>query len=140
MKKIIFLLMSLFSLAVSAADNINGGFVVAPILADGYAAYGDCLSPAAMESDGTSYVAGSFVTIINAQTTTDIKSVNAIDGKSYYVLQGNLLKVYSPASLFSLDGKQICSLKTDAQIDIATLPGVFVIKFKNGTAYKLQKQ
>ena len=79
------------------------------------------------------------MTIINAQTTTDIKGVSAGSGKSYYVLQGNLLKVYGPASMYSLDGKRICNLKTNVQISISSLPDVFIIKFKDGKTYKLQK-
>ena len=45
MRKIIFLLMSIFSMAASADDKLNGGFIVAPILAENYAAYGDYLAP-----------------------------------------------------------------------------------------------
>ena len=93
MKKIIFLLMSLFSLVVSADDNINGGFIVAPILADGYTTYGDCLAPKEVENGEASYVTGTCVTIICAQTTTGIKGINAIKDKPYYSLQGYSLKV-----------------------------------------------
>lgn len=139
MKKIIFLLMSLFSLAVSADDNINGGFVVAPMLADGYAAYGDCLAPKEVENGEASYVTGTCVTIISAQTTTDIKGINATEDKPYYGLLGISLKVYRSACLYSLDGRQICCMNPDTQIGIDALPDMFIIKFKDGTVYKLQK-
>lgn len=139
MKKIIFVLLSLFSLAVSADENINGGFVVAPILADGYVAYGDCLAPNEMENDEAGYVAGSYVAIISGQTATDIKRINAVSDKTYYSLQDNLLHVYSSASLYSLEGKRICSLKADAQMGTGSLPDVFILKFKDGSAWKLQK-
>lgn len=139
MRKIIFILVSLFSLAISADETINGSFVVAPMSADGYAAYGDCLAPSEMESEEISFVAGTYVTIISAQTATDIKDVNAVSDKPYYSLKDNLLKVNSSASLYSLEGRRICSLKTNDKIGIGILPDVFIIKFKDGTTYKLQR-
>lgn len=139
MRKMILLLLFLFSLGISADDNIKGCFIVAPILVDDYAAYGDCLAPSEMANTEASYVTGTYVTIINAQTTTDIKGVSAVSDKSYYSLQGDWLKVYSPANLYSLDGKRICGIKTDAQIGFSTLPDIFIVKFIDGPTYKLQK-
>lgn len=86
-----------------------------------------------------SYVTGTCVTIISAQTTTGIKGINAIKDKPYYSLQGYSLKVYRSACLYSLDGRQICSINADTQISIDALPDVFIIKFKDGTNCKLQK-
>lgn len=75
MRKIIFLLMSIFSMAASADDKLNGGFIVAPILAENYAAYGDCLAPNEMIGEDIGCVTGTYVTIINAQTATGIKNI-----------------------------------------------------------------
>lgn len=139
MRKIIFILMSLFSLGAFADNNINGGFVVAPILAEGYAAYGDWLAPSENGNDEASYISGTYITIIGAQTATDIKSINVVGDKTFYNFSGNVLKVYSPASLYSLDGKRICCLKANTQIVTSNLPGMFILKFKDGSAWKLQK-
>lgn len=70
MRKITLLLMIFFSLAASADEKLNGGFIVAPILVDGYASYGDCLVPIETKDDKGGYIAGTFITIINAQTIT----------------------------------------------------------------------
>lgn len=72
MRKITLLLMIFFSLAASADEKLNGGFIVAPILVDGYASYGDCLVPIETKDDKGGYIAGTFITIIYAQTITAI--------------------------------------------------------------------
>lgn len=139
MRKFIFILMSLFSLAISADEKLNGGFTIALIFTEGYSAYGDWLAPNEKISDDIGCITGAYVTIINAQTTTDIKDIKTKGDKAYCRLQGKLLKVYSSATLYSMDGKQICNMKGDAQIDTSILPYVFIIKFKDGTIYKLVK-
>ena len=139
MRKTIFLLMSIFSMAVSADDKLNGGFIVAPILVDGYASYGDSLVPIETKDDKGGYIAGTFITIINAQTITDIKHINAENDNIYYRLESNLLKVFSSARIYTFDGKQICSLTDNSQIDTGTLPDFFIIKFNDGKTFKLQK-
>lgn len=110
MRKIIFLLMSIFSMAASADDKLNGGFIVAPVLAENYAAYGDCLAPNEMIGEDIGCVTGTYVTIINAQTATGIKNIKKEGDKVNYRLQGNVLKVYTSAMLYSLEGKLICGL------------------------------
>lgn len=55
--------MIFFSLAASADEKLNGGFIVAPILVDGYASYGDCLVPIETKDDKGGYIAGTFITI-----------------------------------------------------------------------------
>ena len=131
--------MIFFSLAASADEKLNGGFIVAPILVDGYASYGDCLVPIETKDDKGSYIAGTFITIINAQTITDIKHINAENDNIYYRLESNLLKVFSSARIYTFDGKQICSLTDNSQIDTGTLPDFFIIKFNDGKTFKLQK-
>ena len=131
--------MIFFSLAASADEKLNGGFIVAPILVDGYASYGDCLVPIETKDDKGSYIAGTFITIINAQTITDIKHINAENDNIYYRLESNLLKVFSSARKYTFDGKQICSLTDNSQIDTGTLPDFFIIKFNDGKTFKLQK-
>ncbi len=139
MRKIIFILTSLFSLAVAANEKLDGGFVVAPIHTDGYAAYGDCLATNEMVNDGICCITGRFVTIISAQAATDIKNTKATGDKALYDLQNNILKVYGSARVYATDGKQIGILKEDALIETNALPDVFIIKFTDGTAYKLLK-
>ena len=131
--------MIFFSLAASADEKLNGGFIVAPILVDGYASYGDCLVSIETKGDKGSYIAGTFITIINAQTITDIKHINAKNDNFYYRLESNLLKVFSSARIYTFDGKQICSLTDNSQIDTGTLPDFFIIKFNDGKTFKLQK-
>ena len=131
--------MIFFSLAASADEKLNGGFIVAPILVDGYASYGDCLVPIETKDDKGGYIAGTFITIINAQTITDIKHINAENDNIYYRLESNLLKVFSSARICTFDGKQICSLTDNSQIDTGTLPDFFIIKFNDGKTFKLQK-
>ena len=131
--------MIFFSLAASADEKLNGGFIVAPILADGYASYGDCLVPIETKDDKGGYIAGTFITIINAQTITDIKHINAENDNIYYRLESNLLKVFSSARIYTFDGKQICSLTDNSQIDTGTLPDFFIIKFNDGKTFKFQK-
>ena len=139
MRKITLLLMIFFSLAAFADEKLNGGFIVAPILVDGYASYGDCLVPIETKDDKGDYIAGTFITIINAQTITDIKHINAENDNIYYRLESNLLKVFSSARIYTFDGKQICSLTDNSQIDTGTLPDFFIIKFNDGKTFKLQK-
>ena len=139
MRKMTLLLMIFFSLAASADEKLNGGFIVAPILVDGYASYGDCLVPIETKDDKGGYIAGTFITIINAQTITDIKHINAENDNIYYRLESNLLKVFSSARIYTFDGKQICSLTDNSQIDTGTLPDFFIIKFNDGKTFKLQK-
>ena len=131
MRKITLLLMIFFSLAASADEKLNGGFIVAPILVDGYASYGDCLVPIETKDDKGSYIAGTFITII--------KHINAENDNIYYRLESNLLKVFSSARIYTFDGKQICSLTDNSQIDTGTLPDFFIIKFNDGKTFKLQK-
>ena len=131
MRKITLLLMIFFSLAASADEKLNGGFIVAPILVDGYASYGDCLVPIETKDDKGSYIAGT--------TITDIKHINAENDNIYYRLESNLLKVFSSARIYTFDGKQICSLTDNSQIDTGTLPDFFIIKFNDGKTFKLQK-
>ena len=131
--------MIFFSLAASADEKLNGGFIVAPTLVDGYASYGDCLLPIETKDDKGGYIAGTFITIINAQTITDIKHINAKNDNFYYRLESNLLKVFSSARIYTFDGKQICSLTDNSQIDTGTLPDFFIIKFNDGKTFKLQK-
>ena len=131
--------MIFFSLAASADEKLNGGFIVAPILVDGYASYGDCLVSIETKDDKGSYIAGTFITIINAQTITDIKHINAKNDNFYYRLESNLLKVFSSARIYTFDGKQICCLTDNSQIDTGTLPDFFIIKFNDGKTFKLQK-
>ena len=131
--------MIFFSLAASADEKLNGGFIVAPILVDGYASYGDCLVSIETKDDKGSYIAGTFITIINAQTITDIKHINAENDNIYYRLESNLLKVFSSARIYTFDGKQICCLTDNSQIDTGTLPDFFIIKFNDGKTFKLQK-
>ena len=123
MRKTIFLLMSIFSMAVSADDKLNGGFIVAPILAENYAAYGDCLAPNEMIGEDIGCVTGTYVTIINAQTATGIKNIKKEGDKVNYRLQGNV----------------ICGLMGDQQIDTSVLPDGFILKFEDGTVCKLLK-
>ena len=130
MRKIIFLLMSIFSMAASADDKLNGGFIVAP---------GDCLAPNEMIGEDIGCVTGTYVTIINAQTATGIKNIKKEGDKVNYRLQGNVLKVYTSAMLYSLEGKLICGLKGDQQIDTSVLPDGFILKFEDGTVCKLLK-
>lgn len=139
MRKITLLLMIFFSLVASADEKLNGGFIVAPILADGYASYGDCLVPIETKDDKGDYIAGTFITIINAQTITDIKHINTENDNIYYRLESNLLKVFSSARIYTFDGKQICSLTDNSQIDTGTLPDFFIIKFNDGKTFKFQK-
>ena len=139
MRKIIFLLMSIFSMAASADDKLNGGFIVAPILAENYAAYGDCLAPNEMIGEDIGCVTCTYVTIINAQTATGIKNIKKEGDKVNYRLQGNVLKVYTSAMLYSLEGKLICGLKGEQQIDTSVLPDGFILKFEDGTVCKLLK-
>lgn len=131
--------MIFFSLAASADEKLNGGFIVAPILVDGYASYGDSLVPIETKDDKGGYIAGTFITIINAQTITDIKHINAKNDNFYYRLESNLLKVFSSARIYTFDGKQICCLTDNSQIDTGTLPDFFIIKFNDGKTFKLQK-
>ena len=53
--------MIFFSLAASADEKLNGGFIVAPILVDGYASYGDSLVPIETKDDKGGYIAGTFM-------------------------------------------------------------------------------
>ena len=139
MRQITLLLMILFSFSASAYEKHKGQFIVAPILVDGYASYGDCLVPIETKDDKGGYIAGTFITIINAQTITDIKHINAENDNIYYRLESNLLKVFSSARIYTFDGKQICSLTDNSQIDTGTLPDFFIIKFNDGKTFKLQK-
>ena len=68
-----------------------------------------------------------------------VKHINAENDNIYYRLESNLLKVFSSARIYTFDGKQICSLTDNSQIDTGTLPDFFIIKFNDGKTFKLQK-
>ena len=98
-----------------------------------------CLAPNEMIGEDIGCVTGTYVTIINAQTATGIKNIKKEGDKVNYRLQGNVLKVYTSAMLYSLEGKLICGLKGEQQIDTSVLPDGFILKFEDGTVCKLLK-
>lgn len=138
---ILYLLFTLLSLSAFADDDIKlkGGFVVAPLEVVGYTASGSSLAPCESDQEETSYIVGSQVIIINVIATTDVEHITNAATKNYYRVQGNLLTVNAAATIYSIDGKVYACLKPNDAISISSIPNVLVLKFADGTAYKIRK-
>lgn len=138
---ILYLLFPLLSLSAFADDDIKlkGGFVVAPLEVVGYTASGSSLAPCESDQEETSYIVGSQVIIINVIATTDVEYITNTATKNYYRVQGNLLTVNAAAAIYTIDGKVYARLKPNDAISISSIPNVLVLKFADGTAYKIRK-
>lgn len=138
---ILYLLFPLLSLSAFADDDIKlkGGFVVAPLEVAGYTASGSSLAPCESEQEETSYIVGSQVIIINVIATTDVEHITNAATKNYYRVQGNLLTVNAAATIYTIDGEVYARLKPNDAISISSIPNVLVLKFADGTAYKIRK-
>mgnify|MGYP004456933317 FL=1 len=138
---ILYLLFPLLSLSAFADDDIRlkGGFVVAPLEVVGYTASGSSLAPCESDQEETSYIVGSQVIIINVIATTDVEHITNAATKNYYRVQGNLLTVNAAATIYTIEGKVYACLKPNDAISISSIPNVLVLKFADGTAYKIRK-
>lgn len=138
---ILYLLFPLLSLSAFADDDIKlkGGFVVAPLEVVGYTASGSSLAPCESDQEETSYIVGSQVIIINVIATTDVEHITNTATKNYYRVQGNLLTVNAAATIYTIDGKVYACLKPNDAISIPSIPNVLVLKFVDGTTYKIRK-
>lgn len=136
--RIFALLFSLFSwLAVSADEPARAGVVVAPLQTDSYVGYGHWLSPQESDLGNVKFVFGSFIVTIDAVTTMGISQVIAAEANKYYLLDGQRLTVKAPAHIFALDGKKLATLKANALLYLSQLPHMFIMRFKDGVAFKL---
>lgn len=138
---ILYLLFPLLSLSAFADDDIKlkGGFVVAPLEVAGYTASGSSLAPCENDQEETSYIVGSQVIIINVIATTDVEHITNTATKNYYRVHGDLLTVNAAATIYTIEGKVYARLKTNDAISIPSIPNVLVLKFADGTAYKIRK-
>ena len=138
---ILYLLFPLLSLSAFADDDIKlkGGFVVAPLAVVGYTASGSSLAPCENDQEETSYIVGSQVIIINVIATTDVEHITNTATKNYYRVHGDLLTVNAAETIYTIEGKVYARLKTNDAISISSIPNVLVLKFADGTAYKIRK-
>ena len=137
MRKILLSLCLFSAASASADDKIMGGFIVAPLVADGYSCQGVIIAPKDIIIGSCRYVTGSYIVTINPCSLTGIESVKNPKANAYYNLQDNKLSVMLPARIHSLDGKLIADVKANSNIYLGALPKIFIIRFKDGASFKV---